>query len=127
MDKKILIDGVEIPLFTDAPTPVTLSIEDIREPDKTSSSYSESIELPYTKELVVITDDIASTNSAQTNFNPNYKTPAEIIQNGVTVIKGAMKIKKIIFTKKVKKKKNSLKKIQLDLTMKKKKNINKTV
>jgi hypothetical protein len=96
MDKKILIDGVEIPLFTDAPTPVTLSIEDIREPDKTSSSYSESIELPYTKELVVITDDIASTNSAQTNFNPNYKTPAEIIQNGVTVIKGAMKIKKII-------------------------------
>lgn len=96
MDKKILIDGVEIPLFTDAPTPVTLSIEDIREPDKTSSSYSESIELPYTKELVVITDDIASTNSAQTNFNPNYKTPAEIIQNGVTVIKGSMKIKKII-------------------------------
>lgn len=96
MDKKILIDGVEIPLFTDAPTPVTLSIEDIREPDKTSSSYSESIELPYTKELVVITDDIASTNSAQTNFNPNYKTPAEIIQNGVTVIKGSMKVKKII-------------------------------
>ncbi len=93
---RLYIDDIEIPLLSDVSLPVTYSIEDIRTPDKTSSSYAETIELASTKELESVFEFAFDTNVDLTSFNPNIKTPVRIVAGSTQTFRGSLKLNKSI-------------------------------
>lgn len=81
------------------------SIADIRDPNKRSTNYSKTIKCPSTKNNDALFGQIWSVNisnnynvnatNIETNFNPNKKAQALVVQDGVTVMSGVVQLRAI--------------------------------
>lgn len=90
----LLIQNSEVPLLNDVSIPVTYSIEDLRSPDKTSSDYAYTIELPGSKELDLIFGGIFDPAATSALFNPNLKTDVLLMIGAEDIFKGSIKLNK---------------------------------
>lgn len=81
------------------------SIADIRDPNKRSTNYSKTIKCPSTKNNDALFGQIWSVNisnpynandtNIETNFNPNKKAQALVVQDGVTVMSGVVQLRAV--------------------------------
>lgn len=92
----LYIQGQEVPLLNDISIPIVYSIEDIQSPDKTSSNYVNTLELPGTKELDLIFEAIFDPASDLQYFNPNLKTDCQLYVGGIDLFIGSVKLVKAI-------------------------------
>ena len=110
-------NGYKIDLYDDIDIPLNYYIADIREPDKTKTSWSKTITIPGTQNnnrifqhIYQISGDgwikIGNTYVYQ-NFNPNLRREIIINSDGVQVLKGNLQLKAI--------RKDSLNNIEYDI------------
>ena len=90
--RTLIVDTVEVPLLEDATMPITYSIEDIRNPDKTNASFAETVELPASQELETFFENIENPAIDLQLFNPNLKTDVIYRINNTDVFTGYLKL-----------------------------------
>lgn len=95
MKSRLNIDGTDVAFVSELPISTNRSVKDIREPDKTQSSFSKTISIPGTKEVIKIFENCFELNISTQNFNANLKTPAEYFVNEVRVFNGSLQLLKI--------------------------------
>ena len=92
----LYIQNTEVPLLNDVSIPIVYSIEDIISPDKTSTNFALTIELPGTKELDLIFESIFDPAADLQYFNPNLKTDVQLNVANVDVFVGSIKLVKAV-------------------------------
>jgi len=88
-DFQVPTDGVEN-------IPLTKKSYDIENPSVRNSDFSKSIRIPESPEVNKIFEHIFKLDIALQTFNPNLKTPYELIGDGVTLIKGYCQLNQVI-------------------------------
>lgn len=102
---EILIEGRRLDVYDGLDFSFNYSIADVRDPNKRSTNYSKTIKCPSTKSNDVLFGQIWSVNvsnpynqnnvNIETNFNPNKKAKALVIQDGVTVMDGVVQLRAV--------------------------------
>ena len=101
MDVKIYINSVEIDLMNDISIPLTMSIADIRQPEKRDTTWSKTVILPGTQDnnqlfghLWNINSSVNSSGTTNFNpsFNPSYKASAIITRKDSVQFTGIMQL-----------------------------------
>ena len=95
MKSRFLIDGVEVGFMNELPLSITMAVNDVRNVGASSSSYTNTIEIPGGNVVDRLFEFIFQVNATATNFNPNLKTPAEYYLNDVRVFNGSLQLLKI--------------------------------
>lgn len=105
----VIVEGFELDLLEDISTDFTYSIQDIREPDRRTTDFSKTIEIPGTPkndalfahifDLNVENDWNPAATNIGYNFNPNKVAKALVLVDGIQVFKGVIRILKIIVDK----------------------------
>jgi hypothetical protein len=91
----LYIQDTEIPLLNDISIPVNYSIQDIRYQSDSSADFIKTVELPSTKELDLIFENIFSPSIDLQYFDPNLKTDARLRIGNNDVFTGSIKLVKI--------------------------------
>jgi hypothetical protein len=86
---------VSLDLTQEVPVSLNFSIGDIRQPDKRNGSFSKTIKLNGTKENNKFFEHIYEVNVVTNTFNRNLKTPCYILQDGVIVVEGNLRLMQI--------------------------------
>lgn len=89
---KLVIDGVEVPFFSELPLSTNYVIADIRDPDKRQGSYTKSIRIPGTKEVNILFEYIFELNIQLSTFNPNKIVEAIYFANTIEQVRGNLQI-----------------------------------
>ena len=102
---EILIEGRRLDVMKGLDFSFNYSIADIRDPNKRSTNYSKTIKCPSTKNNDALFGQIWSVNisnaynandtNIETNFNPNKKAQALVVQDGVTVMSGVVQLRAV--------------------------------
>lgn len=95
MKSRLVVDGVDLAFISELPISVNMAIADVRDPGKRNSSFSKTISIPGTPEVIKKFEYIFEINSTLTNFNPNLKIDAAYYVNEVRVFKGGLQLLKI--------------------------------
>lgn len=104
MNTRLLINGSDADQYDDVVFSLNYQIADIREPEKRQPSYSKTINIPGTKTnnklfgfINKIETSINSTGNTNytPGFNPNLKTDAVVLQDGIEVFRGIIQVVKI--------------------------------
>jgi hypothetical protein len=105
----VIVEGYELDLLEDISTDFTYSIQDIREPDKRTTDFSKTIEIPGTPknnslfahifDLNVENEYNPAATNIGYNFNPNKVAKALVLVDGIQVFKGVIRILKITIEK----------------------------
>lgn len=105
----VIVEGVELDLIEDVATDFTYSIQDIREPDKRTTDFSKTIELPGTPKNNALFAHIFDLNVENTynpaatnigyNYNPNKTAKAIVLVDGIQVFNGVIRILKVTIEK----------------------------
>lgn len=99
-----VVKSFNVDLFDDVPLPVVKSIVDIKEPEKRNSDYTLSITIPATannRKIFSEIDNLARTtiNTSNLNynpdFNPNFKSDAIVLKNGVEQMRGYLQLTEV--------------------------------
>ena len=85
----------DVDLLDDVPYSITYSVADIRQPDKRSGSFSKTIEIPGSATNNKLFEFIFNVNIATATFNPNLKCDAVLLQNGVEIFRGSLRLAQI--------------------------------
>jgi len=72
------------------------SFADVRDPSKRNSSYSHTFKLPFTQTNNQFFENLFEVNLDASTFNPQLKTKAQILVNGITQLTGVLQIKNIL-------------------------------
>lgn len=92
MDKRrLIIDGVEIPLSEGVNIPINKSIVDITQPDKRTSDFTKEFLIPASKEANKVFNHIWDIN-VQSTFNPNLKVDATYLEGNDTIVEGFVRL-----------------------------------
>jgi hypothetical protein len=86
---------ISIDLSQEIPVSLNFSIGDIRQPEKRSGSFSKTIKIFGTKANNKFFEHIYEVNIVTSTFNRNLKTPCYIIQDGVVVVEGNLRLLQI--------------------------------
>jgi len=86
---------LEFDLFEDTPITLNFNILDISEPEKRKTNWSKTIALPRTKRNNKIFNHIFEI-SGDSRLNPNLRKSVIILQDGIEVMRGSMKIEDIV-------------------------------
>lgn len=91
------ISGNDTPvgIIQSIPVSITLSIADVREPDKRNSAFSKTITLPGTKTANILFEHIFEVTTDLNSFNPNLKVPCKYFVRGEKVFDGNLQLLKI--------------------------------
>jgi hypothetical protein len=102
---EILVNNQLIDLSSDFSILINKTIADIREPEKRSSDWSKTIELPGTPRnnklfghIFEIEHTVLSDTQFNTNFNPNQKADAVVIADGIIQMQGFIRLISINIT-----------------------------
>ena len=85
----------DVDLLDDVPYSITYSVADIRQPDTRSGSFSKTIEIPGSTTNNKLFEFIFNVNIATATFNPNLKCDAVLLQNGVEIFRGSLRLAQI--------------------------------
>ena len=83
-----------IDLYNDIPISLNYNIADIKEPQKRNADYSKTITVPGTNNNNNLLSHIYEIGIDRL-FNPNHRTEARILYDGIQVFKGYMRLAKI--------------------------------
>lgn len=104
---RLTINNTEVPLPANVGISLNKELFNPTEPNKTKSDYSKTIELPGTPELnkvlghiFALDQRIMSNADAQftPDFNPNLKAAAKLDVDGITIVKGFIRLAEITVT-----------------------------
>jgi len=90
-DSQVYLDLLEYPDIQ-----VNYSFADIKDPSSRNSDYSQTFKLPFTNANNQFFEQLFEVNISTATFNPQIKTDAIILVNGVNVHKGYLQIKNIL-------------------------------
>jgi len=90
-NRKLLIEGIEVPLSEGVNIPVNKSIVDISEPDKRTSDFTKEFLIPASKEANQVFGHIWDINVDST-FNPNLKLNATYLEGGEIIVEGFVRL-----------------------------------
>ena len=90
-DSQVYLDLLDIPDIQ-----VNYSFADIKDPSSRNSDYSQTFKLPFTNTNNQFFEQLFEVNISTATFNPQIKTDAIILVNGVNVHKGFLQIKNIL-------------------------------
>lgn len=90
----VWIDGVSymVDTFDVVPVPLTYEISDIRDIDKRKSSSSLTIKIPETSNNRSVFNNISDLSTDLTYFNPNKKSPVNILVDSIVVFRGNLQL-----------------------------------
>lgn len=101
----VIVEGYEVDLLADIATDFTYSIQDIRNPDKRTTDFSKTINIPGTPKNNALFAHIFSLNVENDynpaaanigyNYNPNKVAKALVLVDGIQVFQGVIRILKI--------------------------------
>jgi hypothetical protein len=101
----VIVEGYDLDLLEDIAADFTYSIQDIREPDKRTTDFSKTIQLPGTPknnalfahifDLNIENDYNPSVPNIGYNFNPNKVAKALILVDGIQVFQGVLRVLKV--------------------------------
>lgn len=101
----VIVEGFDLDLLEDISTDFTYSIQDIREPDKRTTDFSKTIEIPGTPKNNALFAHIFDLNvendynpagvNVGYNYNPNKVAKALVLVDGIQVFKGVIRILKV--------------------------------
>jgi hypothetical protein len=108
MKTTLVVNSVEVDMFEDVPISLNYAIADIRHPDKRSTSFSKTIRLPGSPtnnklftHLFEIGYSIqtSGTINFSPDYNPNLKADCKIFVGTIEVVKGILKLDRIVVNK----------------------------
>jgi hypothetical protein len=86
---------LEFDLYDNTPINLNFNILDISEPEKRKTNWSKTIALPRTKKNNKIFNHIFEI-SGDSRYNPNLRKSVIILQDGIEIMRGSMKLEDII-------------------------------
>ena len=89
-----------VDLFDDIVYSLTYSVADIRNPESRNGSYSKTVTIPGTSGNNILFEFIFNVNSALQTFNPNLKCDCILLQDGIEIFKGNLRLANINITDK---------------------------
>ena len=102
VEEKVIVNGVELDLPSmEVGIFLNFSIAEVREPGKIKSAYSKTVEFPGTKtnnklfsHIFEVGYDISTTGTINfaPDFNPNLKADVTVLDHGIEVFKGIIKL-----------------------------------
>ncbi len=102
---EILVNNQRVDVGDSIDILINKSIADVREPEKRSSDWTKTINLPGSKvnnkvfgHIFEIEQIVLSDTQFNTNFNPNKKADAVVLVDGIEQIKGFIRLIKIQVT-----------------------------
>lgn len=103
---EVWVEGKKLDVFEGFNFSFNYSIADVRHPDKRNTEYSKTIQCPATQNNDTLFGQIydvnisnvynASNDNIEVNFNPNKKARAEVMSEGVNVMRGTLQLRKIV-------------------------------
>jgi hypothetical protein len=101
----VIVEGYDLDLLEDIAADFTYSIQDIREPDKRTTDFSKTIQLPGTPknnalfahifDLNIENDYNPSLSNIGYNFNPNKVAKTLLLVDGIQVFQGVLRVLKV--------------------------------
>lgn len=85
----------QVGIIQSIPVSITLSIADVREPDKRNSTFSKTISIPGDKTANKLFEHIFEVTTDLNSFNPNLKIPCKYFVRGERVFNGDLQLLKI--------------------------------
>lgn len=99
---KIFINNNPVDLMEDVSMPITYCINDIREPDKKSGSFSKTITIPGTAannkifshiwNVATVLNVSGTTTQWSPNYNPNLKASALLLYDNQIILQGSVQL-----------------------------------
>ena len=103
---EVWVEGKRLDVFEGFNFSFNYSIADVRHPDKRNTEYSKTIKCPATQNNDTLFGQIydvnisnvynASNDNIEVNFNPNKQARAEVMSEGVNIMRGTLQLRKIV-------------------------------